>query len=120
MRTFADVNRVRREWGLAPFRWDERLFRAAYDHTKEQNAHQYMGHGSPDPARDDLGSRVRLAGYAGRAWAEVVAWGYEGPKSVVLGWMTSRGHRKILTDPTLTDAAFSRLGDYFTGDFGRP
>src|SRR5439155_139994 len=29
-------------------------------------------------------------------------------------------HREILTDPTLVDAGFSRVGDYFTGDFGTP
>jgi uncharacterized protein YkwD len=120
VRTFEEVNRVRRERGLAQFRWNDRLFRAAYDHSLEQHAYGYMGHGSPTPGRDDLGDRVRLAGFVGSTWAEVVAWGYEGPASVVDGWMRSRGHRKILTDPTLREAAFARVGDYFTGNFGNP
>jgi uncharacterized protein YkwD len=120
-RTFDEVNRVRAEWGLPPFRWNDRLFRAAYDHSREQRDHGYMGHGSPDPARDDLADRLRFAN-CGRlsTWAEVVAWNYDGPLSVVYGWMHSAGHRKILTDPTLTDAAFSRVGQYFTGNFATP
>lgn len=120
-RTFDLVNEMRRGRGLRPFRWNDRLFRAAYDHSAEQARYGYMGHGSPDPSRDDLADRLRLASYGqARQWAEVVAWGYEGPASVVQGWMDSRGHRKILTDPNLEEAAFSRVGSYFTGDFGSP
>jgi uncharacterized protein YkwD len=61
---------------------------------------------------------VRVAGYGpARQWAEIVAWGYEGPQSVVLGWMNSKGHRAILLDGGLEEGAFSRVGDYFTGNF---
>lgn len=104
--------------GLAPFRWSDDLFRAARDHSAEQARHGYMGHGSPDPSRDDLADRLRLADCGAlRAWAEVVAFGYEGPMSVVDGWMNSKGHRKILLDPKLEEAGFARVGDYFTGNF---
>lgn len=119
--TFDEVNRVRVGRGLRPFRWNDRLFRAAYDHSAEQARHGYMGHGSPDPARDALVDRLRQAGCSpARQWAEVVAWGYEGPASVTLGWMNSAGHRKILVDPALEEAAFARVGDYFTGNFAAP
>ncbi len=119
-RIFAEANRVRAQNGLPPFRWDDRLFRAAWDHALDQHTHEFMGHSASDPARADLGDRLALAGYRGRTWAEVVAWGYDGPAAVVAGWMASRGHRKILMDPRLADAAFARVGDYFTGDFGSP
>jgi uncharacterized protein YkwD len=46
--------------------------------------------------------------------------GYDGPRSVVAGWMNSRGHRKILMDPGLEEAAFSRVGAWFTGNFASP
>jgi uncharacterized protein YkwD len=114
------VNRIRESHRLRPFRWDDRLFVAARDHSAEQRLHRYMGHGSPDAARDDLGDRVRLAGYRGSAWAEVVATGYPDVPSVVDGWMKSRGHREILLDPRLEEAAFSRDGAYWTGNFGTP
>jgi uncharacterized protein YkwD len=97
------------------------LYAAARAHSEEQERFDYMGHGSPDPARDDLADRLRIAGYGpARAWAEVVARGYDGPVSVMNGWMNSRGHRKILTDPGLVEAAFARVGRSFTGNFGTP
>jgi uncharacterized protein YkwD len=112
---------MRAEHGLTPFRWNDRLFRAAHDHSAEQHRHGYMGHGSPDPARDELEDRLRFADCGPlRTWAEVVGWGYAGPASVVNGWMNSRGHRKILLDPDLTDAGFARVGDSFTGNFATP
>jgi uncharacterized protein YkwD len=117
-RTFDEANRMRAEHGLRAFVWSDRLFRAAYDHSAEQARYGYMGHGSPDPARDELADRLRFADCGPlRAWAEVVAMGYDGPATVVDGWMNSRGHRKILLDPNLEEAAFARVGDYFTGDF---
>jgi uncharacterized protein YkwD len=118
--TFDAVNRVRAARGLAPFRWDDRLYACARDHSAEQRLHRYMGHGSPDAARDDLGDRVRIAGYRGRAWAEVVAMGYPDVASVVDGWMRSRDHREVLLDPDLADAGFSRDGAHWTGNFGTP
>ena len=118
---FEEANRLRAAAGLRPFRWSEALHRAAVEHSEEQRRHGYMGHGSPDPRRDDLADRLRLADYgAARQWGEVVAMGYDGPKSVMTGWMNSRGHRKILMDPGLTEAAFSRVGAYFTGNFATP
>lgn len=120
-RTFEEANRVRAQWGLRAFRWNDRLYAAAKAHSEEQERFDYMGHGSPDPARDDLGDRLRIAGYGPASmWAEVVARGYTGPASVMAGWMNSKGHRKILTDPRLEEAAFARVGTSFTGNFGTP
>ncbi len=120
-RTFEEANRVRIAWGLRPFRWNDRLYVAAKAHSDEQERFDYMGHGSPDPARDDLADRLRIAGYGpASGWAEVVARGYDGPASVMNGWMNSRGHRKILTDPRLEEAAFARVGTSFTGNFATP
>jgi hypothetical protein len=116
----ARVNQIRRSRGLRSLTWNGQLHTAAYEHSQEQQTHGYMGHGSPDPARDQLGERIQLAGYDGSAWAEVVAWGYRDVNGVVQGWMDSPPHRKILIDPELTQAAFSRAGLYWTGNFGTP
>jgi uncharacterized protein YkwD len=118
--TLDAVNRVRAARGLAAFRWNDRLHDAARDHSAEQRLHGYMGHGSPDAARDDLADRLRIAGYRGRMWAEVVAKGYPDVPSVVDGWMRSKSHREILLDPDLEEAAFARDGTYWTGNFGTP
>jgi uncharacterized protein YkwD len=118
--TFEEVNRIRRARGLRPFRWNDRIHAAARDHSADQRRCGHMSHGSPDPRREDLKDRMRLAGWQGRQWAEVVAWGYKTPPAVVDGWMNSSGHRKILLDPALEEAGFARDGDYWTGDFGTP
>ena len=114
------VNRVRAQHSLRSLRFHPTLWIAARDHSIEQDRHRYMGHGSPDPSRRELTQRMALAGYRGSVFAEVVAWGYPDVASVVEGWMNSADHRRILLDPELTEAGFSRVGEYWTGNFGAP
>ncbi|MGE0193359.1 MAG: CAP domain-containing protein [Planctomycetota bacterium] len=114
------VNQIRRARGLQPFTWCSTIWRAAYDHSMEQHVHGYMGHGSPDPRRERLAQRMQLAGYDGRLFGEVVAWNYRTVEGVVRGWMNSPSHRSILLDRKMTEAAFSRVGMYWTGNFGLP
>ncbi len=120
MRVLEEVNRVRAQHHLRSLRFHPNLWIAARDHSIEQDRHRYMGHGSPDPSRRELSQRMALAGYRGSVFAEVVAWGYPDVPSVVEGWMNSADHRRILLDPELTEAAFSRVGQYWTGNFGAP
>lgn len=114
------VNQIRRARGLRPFTWCSTIWRAAYDHSMEQHVHGYMGHGSPDPRRERLAQRMQLAGYDGRLFGEVVAWNYRTVEGAVRGWMNSPSHRSILLDRQMTEAAFSRVGMYWTGNFGLP
>jgi uncharacterized protein YkwD len=118
--TLDAVNRIRFQRALRPLRWNDRLFVAARDHSREQRDHGYMGHGSPDPARETLTQRMALAAYRGSVYAEVVAWGFNQVDAVVEGWMNSRDHRVILLDAELEEAGFSRVGEYWTGNFGTP
>jgi hypothetical protein len=120
MEVLARVNVVRSQHGLRALRFHATLWSAAREHSFEQQRHGYMGHGSPDPRRERLSQRMMLAGYSGRVYAEVVAWGYTTTASVVEGWMNSSGHRSILLDGELTEAGFSRAGQYWTGNFGAP
>ena len=120
MRVLDEVNRVRAQHLLRPLRFQPALWIAARDHSGEQDRHRYMGHGSPDPSRRELAQRMAQAGYRGYVFAEVVAWGYPDVPSVVEGWMNSTEHRRILLDSELTEAAFSRSGEYWTGNFGAP
>jgi len=116
----AYVNTIRRQQSLRPLNFQPDLWIAAREHSREQQRHGYMGHGSPDPQRKRLSQRMAQAGYRGSVFAEVVAWGYPDTRSVVDGWMNSPDHRRILIDPELTEAGFSRVGPYWTGNFGAP
>ena len=114
------VNQIRRSQGLRPLAWNDTLHACARAHSEEQCRYGYMGHESPDPSRRTLVQRMHLAGYQGQMYGEVVAWGYDDAQSVVEGWMNSREHRAILVDGEMTEAAFSRVGQYWTGNFGTP
>jgi len=114
------VNQIRRSQGLPQLTWNETLYACARGHSEEQCRCGYMGHQSPDPARRTLVQRMHLAGYQGQMYGEVVAWGYDDAQSVVEGWMNSREHRAILMDREMKEAAFSRVGQYWTGNFGTP
>lgn len=114
------VNQIRRSQGLRALAFDDALYACARAHSEEQCRHGYMGHESPDPSRRTLVQRMHLAGYQGQMYGEVVAWGYDDAQSVVEGWMNSSEHRAILVDAEMTEVAFSRVGQYWTGNFGTP
>jgi uncharacterized protein YkwD len=93
------VNRERRAHGLRAFRRDERLRRAADRHARDMVRRRYFAHertGGPD-----LGTRLRRAGWRGRAAGETIAYGCgppATPRATVRAWMNSPGHRAILLD----------------------
>ncbi|GGE52851.1 CAP domain-containing protein [Actibacterium pelagium] len=53
--------------------------------------------------RSDVGERATQEGYVWRSVAENVAKGYKTPVSVGTGWMGSRGHRRNMLLPRLTE-----------------
>ena len=114
------VNDLRRARGLHVFSWSNVLWRAAVYHSEEQHRHGYMGHDGKDSRRRRPMQRMEWAGYRGAAYGEVVAWNYRTVAAVVRGWMNSPSHRAILLDREMREAAFSRVGRYWTGNFGAP
>ena len=121
-----EVNRLRAQHGLAPVRYEARLYAAAYAHSLEQMQGGYLGHDSRNPERATLGQRMQLERYVGRTYAEVVAKDFPDARSVVAAWMDSPRHREVLLDPDLSEAAFARVDgpanrtNRWTGDFADP
>jgi len=121
-----EVNRLRAQHGLAPVRYEARLYAAAYAHSLEQMQEGYLGHDSRTPERATLGQRMQLERYVGRTYAEVVAKDFPDARSVVAAWMDSPRHREVLLDPDLSEAAFARVDgpanrtNRWTGDFADP
>lgn len=117
---FQAANAERRARGLAPLRWDDTLYRAAWTHaremaTRESISHQYAG-------EPELAERAQTAGVRFSVVAENVA---EAPNAVLIhrGWMQSEHHRDNLLDPRLDRVAISvlqRRGQlYAVEDFDR-
>jgi len=87
----AAMNRERTARGLRPLRLNQKLSLAANDRIGDMFSKRYFAHVSPDGLQPFTWARQR--GYRYRLIGENLAVGYRG-KSVVDGWMNSRGHRE--------------------------
>jgi len=107
---------------------DAILRTAARDHSRDMGAANYFEHVSPD-GRSPI-DRMHSAGWNGKTGGENIYGGHKdgAPMSaaeVVLGWMESPGHCSNIMDPRFKTlgvgfaaAPGSRLGNYWTQDFG--
>lgn len=96
-----EVNRLRADRGLRPLAADDRLDRAAQGHAEDLLAHAYYDHRGRDGS--STRQRAAAAGHRGaRRISENIAKGPFTPREVVGRWMNSRGHRRNLLDPRLT------------------
>ena len=96
-----EMNRVRAEHELAPFRVDSALERTARAHSADMIRRDYFDHGAFE-------SRMQDAGARGPMFGENLAWGV-GSKTaaaaIVRLWLRSPGHRANLLRP-----GFHRVG----------
>jgi uncharacterized protein YkwD len=93
------VNRTRASAGLAPFRAERHLARAAARHAADMGRRHYFAHVSPSGGSPL--SRARAAGWRGGV-GEVIAWGCgvrSTPRATVGAWLGSPRHRSILFGP---------------------
>jgi uncharacterized protein YkwD len=90
------VNRTRIAAGLAPFRGERHLARAASRHAADMGRRHYFAHVSPS-GKGPM-SRARAAGWRGGV-GEVIAWGcgsLSTPVATLRAWLNSPPHRAIL------------------------
>jgi uncharacterized protein YkwD len=90
------VNRTRIAAGLAPFRGERHLARAASRHAADMGRRHYFAHVSPSGTSPM--SRARSAGWRGGV-GEVIAWGcgtLSSPSATLRAWLNSPPHRAIL------------------------
>ena len=87
----AAMNRERTARGLRPLRLNQKLSLAANDRIGDMFSKRYFAHVAPDGLQPFTWARQR--GYRYRLIGENLAVGYRG-RSVVDGWMNSRGHRE--------------------------
>lgn len=90
------VNRTRAVAGLAPFRGERHLARAASRHAADMGRRHYFAHVSPS-GKSPM-SRARSAGWRGGV-GEVIAWGcgtLSSPRATLNAWLNSPPHRAII------------------------
>jgi uncharacterized protein YkwD len=117
------VNKERSKVGAKPLKLNEKLDRAADEHSIDQAAHNKMSHNGSNGSK--FGDRIKQDGYLFSSAAENVAAGQKNPMQVMESWMNSSGHRTNILNPQLENigigSATSSNGTLFwTQDFGTP
>jgi len=103
----------------APLAWDEVLFDAAVDHSRDMANHNYFDH--TDRAGNRVMQRATARGYVWRAIGENIAGGDGSVDRVMDGWLRSPGHCRNIMSPEYADIAVAcverdgtRWGTYWT------
>jgi hypothetical protein len=94
------------------------LMRAAMVQAQYQNAVNDMTH--TGAGGTNVGDRVTAVGYKWTQASENVAMGQTTPKSVMLGWMNSAGHRKNILNPDSAEMGIAHVGQFWAQAFGKP
>ena len=101
---------------VATIAWNDKLAKAAYDHSVDMKANNYFSHTGLD--NSNPGERITAAGYTWQAYGENIANGYTTEQAVVVGWLNSEGHCKNIMNANFKDMGVGRDGNYWTQEFG--
>ena len=139
------VNRMRAEtrqcgnrtYGPAkPLKWNESLYNAAYEHSKDMAQCDYFSHSGSGKQSDRTAkvqnlqrcstfvNRIENNGYLGyRGISENIAYGAKSLERVMPQWIASEGHCRNIMNPKYTEfgmaQARSKKGvSYWTQNFG--
>jgi uncharacterized protein YkwD len=118
------VNAERKERGLRPLVWNDRLDQAAKLHARNMATYRRMSHVIPEAKLPTLSARAQHVQYPYAMIAENIALGYMDAESVVRGWMGSPGHRRNILSAEATEIGTGVVssktgGFYFCQVFGR-
>jgi uncharacterized protein YkwD len=112
------VNNERSKAGCAPLTMNDKLTKAAQDHSKDMAGHRNMSHTGSDGS--EPGERITRAGYNWSTYGENVAHGYATPEPVMESWMSSPGHKRNILNCNFKEIGVGLVqpGNYWTQDFG--
>lgn len=101
---------------VAVVTWNDKLAKAAFDHSAEMKANEYFSHTGLNGS--NAGQRINAAGYAWKTYGENIARGYANEQAVMNGWLSSEGHCKNIMNGSFKEMGAGRQGDYWTQLFG--
>jgi uncharacterized protein YkwD len=108
----------------APLGWNDVLFDAAADHSRDMASRNYFDH--TDGEGNRVMQRATARGYVWRAIGENIAGGDGSVDRVMAGWLRSPGHCKNIMNPDYADIGVAcverdgtRWGTYWTMVLGR-
>lgn len=114
------INHQRAKHRLKPLRLDNKLIRAARDHSAHMARSGRFSHTGSGGSTFVV--RVKRAGYSAPL-SENIAYGYRTGPEVVNAWMRSPGHKRNILNPKAkavgVGAVYARNGTpYYTQEFG--
>lgn len=95
-----EVNKARKEHGLAVLALDERLNRSAEVKCQDMALRNYWEHNTPEGIAP--WTFVQQQGVKYNKAGENLAYGHPDSKSVVVGWLISPSHKANMLDPVFT------------------
>ncbi|QYX78752.1 CAP domain-containing protein [Streptomyces akebiae] len=112
------VNAEREKAGCSPVTVDDKLTKAAQDHSQDMADHQNMSHTGSDGS--SMSDRLARVGYRFSTAGENVAAGYGTADSVMDGWMNSPGHKANILNCAFKEIGIGLAGpgNYWTQNFG--
>jgi uncharacterized protein YkwD len=122
-----------------PVQWSDKLYQAAYLHSKDMALSEYFSHTGSGEASDvvaqakhpgtgsSVKERIEYTGYTWNRYGENIAAGYDTLQSVIAAWLQSPGHCANIMNPNFKEVGMalyykegSDYGYYWTQDFATP
>jgi len=100
---------------VAAVTWNDKLAKAAYDHSVEMKANDYFSH--TGLSGSDPGQRITAAGYSWKTYGENIAKGYTSEQAVMNGWLGSEGHCRNIMNGNFKEMGAGRQDTYWTQVF---
>ena len=111
------INRMRRDMGLPPLGFDERLYRAAASHCIDMIQNDFVAHESKQAGRETADQRGHAHGVHGQI-GENIQYGTLDPAAAVRGWGNSLGHAQNMFEPLWRRGGLCAIGRHWTHNFG--
>lgn len=87
--------------GAAALVWNNKLTQSALGHSQDMATRDYFQHNTLNGATWD--ARITAAGYVWRTAGENIAQGHQSADEVVVAWMGSEGHCRVIMNPAFVD-----------------
>ena len=119
-----------------PLRWNDRLYHAAYEHSKDMAQCSYFSHSGSGTKSDwtakaqklgrcsSFANRIENNGYLRhRGISENIAYGAASVEQVMKQWINSEGHCRNIMNPNYSDFGMAQVRSengtyYWTQNFG--
>lgn len=91
--------------------WDDELEQAAFRHATDMDRNDFFEHRGSDGSM--VGKRTTESGYEWSVVGENIAVGYDAPGEVIMAWLLSPGHCKIMMEKAYTQMGAAKVGGYW-------